>query len=122
MFVTQAYKRDPAFILTQRLFEEIRYNNRKFYSHLNKPYSHSRKRLGPCPSSILLLYHLVHRSLIISISDGLAVDWVNNRLYFTDEVVDIVGVYDLNTLNATILIRTGTGTRPRAIVLDPYAK
>ena len=49
-------------------------------------------------------------------------DWVNNRLYFTDDGVDIVGVYDLTTSNATILIRTGTGTRPRAIVLDPYNK
>lgn len=43
---------------------------------------------------------------------------MNNKLYFTDEVLDIIGVFDPVNSNYTILIRTGTGTRPRAIVLD----
>ena len=45
-----------------------------------------------------------------------------NKLYVTDELLDIVGVIDLATLNYTVLIRTGFSTRPRAIVLDPYAR
>jgi hypothetical protein len=54
-------------------------------------------------------------------ADGIAFDWTANKLYFTDEILDIVGVVDFAASNATILIRTGINTRPRAIVLDPSA-
>ncbi len=53
--------------------------------------------------------------------DGLAFNWVTNQLYFTDEVLDIVGAVDPVRLNYTILLRTGVSTRPRAIALDPFA-
>lgn len=53
--------------------------------------------------------------------DGLAFDWMANKLYVTDEMLDIIGVLDVATSNYTVLIRTGVSTRPRAIVLDPYA-
>ena len=50
-------------------------------------------------------------------------DWVTNKLYFTDAALDIVGVFDPNaTSNYTVLIRTGANTQPRAIVLDPNAR
>ncbi len=53
--------------------------------------------------------------------DGLAFDWMANKLYVTDEMLDVVSVFDIATSNYTVLIRTGSNTRPRAIVLDPYA-
>ena len=53
--------------------------------------------------------------------DGLAFDWVHNWLYFTDQVLDIVGAVDPVRSNYTILIRTGVNTKPRAIVVDPFA-
>ena len=54
-------------------------------------------------------------------TDGLAYDWMSNKLYVTDEILDVISVLDISTLNYTVLIRTGFSTRPRAIVLDPYA-
>ena len=51
--------------------------------------------------------------------DGLAFNWVTNELYYTDEILDIVGAVNLVGLSNRILIRTGNDTRPRAIVLDP---
>ena len=50
-------------------------------------------------------------------------DWVTDKLYFTDASLDIVGVFDPNgPFNHTVLIRTGDNTQPRAIVLDPNAR
>lgn len=65
-----------------------------------------------CYSYLALIYCL----------DGLAVDWVNEELYFTDKSLNIIGKYDLVGPNYTVLIRTGANTRPRAIVLDPNAR
>lgn len=59
--------------------------------------------------------------MLLLFLDGIAFDWMTNKLYFTDEVLDIIGAVDFVSLNATILIRTGADTRPRAIVLDPNA-
>ena len=49
-------------------------------------------------------------------------DWVNNKLYFTDETLNIIGTFNPSNFNYTVLIRTGPNTRPRAIVLDPNAR
>lgn len=46
-------------------------------------------------------------------------DWVNNKIYFTDEGLNIVGVFDPVYLHYKVLIQTGTLSEPRAIVLDP---
>ncbi len=54
--------------------------------------------------------------------DGIAVDWVTNKLYFTDSNLDLVGVFDLETNFFKTLILTFGGTtssQPRAIVVDP---
>ena len=57
--------------------------------------------------------------LFITFSEGIAVDWVNNKLYFTDRSLDIVGVFDPINSYYTVLIETGQLSEPRAIVLDP---
>ena len=51
--------------------------------------------------------------------DGIAVDWVNNKVYFTDVELDIVGVFDPVRFYYKVLIRTGSLSQPRAVVLDP---
>lgn len=55
-------------------------------------------------------------------TDGLAVDWVSNKIYFTDAGLDIVGVYDPVSFHYKTLINTGSSTSVRAIVLDPNAR
>ena len=52
-------------------------------------------------------------------TDGLAWDWVNEMLYWTDNCVDVLEVFDPATGDRKVLIRTGSSSAPRSIVLDP---
>jgi len=52
-------------------------------------------------------------------TDGLAWDWVNQKMYWTDECNDQIEVYDPSTSTRKVLIETGTNSNPRAIVVDP---
>ena len=54
--------------------------------------------------------------------DGLSVDWVNGKLYWTDATLKHIEVYDMQTGIRKVLIRTGSSTTPRAIVVDPAAR
>lgn len=47
---------------------------------------------------------------------------MNNKLYFTDAGLDIVGVFDPVNFLYKVLIETGASTQPRAIVLDPNSR
>lgn len=49
--------------------------------------------------------------------DGIAWDWVNEKLYWTDRCRDEIAVYDPATQKRRVL--TTTGTNPFAIVVDP---
>ena len=54
--------------------------------------------------------------------DGLSVDWVNEKLYWTDTTLKQIEVYDMQTGIRKVLIRTGNTTSPRAIVVDPATR
>ena len=62
----------------------------------------------------LVKFGQLHNSL-----DGIAVDWVNNKVYFTDARLNIVGVFDPVGFHYSVLARSDSSARPRAIVLDP---
>ena len=51
------------------------------------------------------------------LSEGLAWDWVNEKLYWTDYCQDRIEVYDPATLHRRVLLTTGTN--PFAIKVDP---
>ena len=55
-------------------------------------------------------------------ADGLAWDWVNRKLYWTDADDNDIEVIDPVTTHRKLLISTGSTTTPRAIVLDPQNK
>ena len=55
-------------------------------------------------------------------ADGLSVDWVSGKLYWTDATLQHIEVYDTTTENRRVLIRTGNTTKPRAIVVDPSTR
>ena len=55
-------------------------------------------------------------------ADGLSVDWVNGKLYWTDATLKHIEVYDMQTGIRKVLIRTGNTTSPRAIVVDPATR
>ena len=54
----------------------------------------------------------------LSIPGGLAVDWVSNLLYFTDEDLAVLGVASSDGRYAMILLDNDL-THPRSIALDP---
>ena len=54
--------------------------------------------------------------------EGLSVDWVNRKLYWTDATLQHIEVYDTITGNRRVLIRTGSTTTPKAIVVDPSTR
>lgn len=72
------------------------------------------------------VYFLYHESFVLSSDniiacpDGLAVDWINNKIYFTDAGLDIVGVFDPVGFHYRVLVRSDATAEPRAIVLDPF--
>ena len=55
--------------------------------------------------------------MTIVLTEGLAWDWVNEKLYWTDHCLDEIKVYDPVTQHQGVLIRTGTN--PFAIIVDP---
>lgn len=54
--------------------------------------------------------------------DGLAWDWVNEKLYWTDGCDDDIEVFDPKTGYRKVLIQTGPDSNPRGIVLDPTTR
>ena len=53
---------------------------------------------------------------------GLAWDWVNRKLYWTDATDNDIEVLDPLTAQRKVLLSTGNGTDPWAIVVDPQFK
>ena len=53
---------------------------------------------------------------------GLAWDWVNRKLYWTDETDNDIEVLHPLTTQRKVLLSTGNETDPRAIVVDPQFK
>lgn len=50
--------------------------------------------------------------------DSVAIDWINQKLYWTDAGLDTIEVSELNGMYASVLVDTGLED-PRAIALDP---
>ena len=59
---------------------------------------------------------------LFSCTDGLAWDWVNKKLYWTDAEDKDIEVYDAVHQHRKKLIQKGPTAKPRAIVLDPANK
>ena len=54
--------------------------------------------------------------------DGAAVDWISNKLYWTDAELKTVEVLDLLDGYRATLISTGSSSTPRTIVVDPQTR
>lgn len=52
--------------------------------------------------------------------DGIAVDWINEKLYWTDTGIDLIEVADFDGTSRLALVKTGL-EEPRAIVVHPIA-
>ena len=65
--------------------------------------------------SVEIVY--IYVSMIYKCTEGLAWDWVNEKLYWTDACEDEIEVYDPVTQHRRQLI--STGSNPVAIIVDP---
>ncbi len=63
--------------------------------------------------------YIVFSSSISTLIDDIAVDWINDKLYWADATLQKVEVLDMNTGVRSKLFDTGTGTIPRGIAVDP---
>lgn len=55
-------------------------------------------------------------------AEGLAVDWINDHIYWVESGLDIIEVADLDGNNRTTIISSSTANpleNPRSIALDP---
>lgn len=65
---------------------------------------------------------LINSFADINSPEGLAVDWISRRLYWTDSSKDIIEVASLdNPRQRAVLISKGL-VNPRGIAVDPHAK
>lgn len=53
-----------------------------------------------------------------SVPDGVAIDWIGRKLYWSDAGLDLIEVAELDGSSRLVIVHTGLD-EPRAIALDP---
>lgn len=59
---------------------------------------------------------------VCKLAEGLAWDWVNEKLYWTDTQHRGIEVLDVETGARKIVVRAGSHSRPRGIIVDPLTR
>ena len=62
---------------------------------------------------------LLSNIIINFVADGLAWDWINEKLYWADVSTRRIEVYDPSSRYRKVLFNTGSNTEPADIVVDP---
>lgn len=103
-------------------------NHRIMRARLNGSQQTTLVNTGLCTPCKQLYGHLLffkidhdggYKQILIFSTDGVAWDWVGEKLYWTDECNNEIEVYDPATQNRKVLIDTGSSSNPRGIVVDP---
>ena len=68
------------------------------------------------------MIHIAHCKFHCLPSEGIAWDWVNQKLYWTDKDNDTISVYDPVRNIHKVLLSTGLGSQPRGIAVDPNTR
>ena len=64
----------------------------------------------------------MHVYICMYILDGIAWDWINKKLYWTDATEKDIEVLDPSSGHRKVLAHTGATSIPRAIVVDPIRR
>ena len=54
--------------------------------------------------------------------EGVAIDWINNNIYWTDESYKSISVAQISDPSSRKVLISTNMTHPRAIVVDPRAE
>lgn len=114
--ITQIIKK-TLFIRRNKLYWTDDTNNRLYRANLDG--SDSSVILSTdlsCPGGFLQCSFTL---ILVFSSDGLAWDWINQKLYWTDYCKDTIEVYDPVTGNRRVLLDTGSTSNNKDIVVDP---
>lgn len=73
---------------------------------------------------ILAIVHLLIVFCLLDIvsPEGIAIDWVSRRLYWTDSSKDTIEVASLDNPKLRAVVVQGNLVNPRGIAVDPRAK
>ena len=55
------------------------------------------------------------------LADGLAVDWINDKVYWSDKTLEAVFAYDLNTKKTEKVISLPANSNPRKLKIFPQS-
>lgn len=72
-------------------------------------------QVGP----VLELIHSCDYIHCILLLGGIAWDWINEKLYWTDSCTDVIEVYDIYSRHRRVLLHTGSTSNNKDIVVDP---
>ena len=62
---------------------------------------------------------VINNGISVTLTEGLAWDWINEKLYWTVSNLRKIEVFDPATMHRKVLFETGANTNPADIVLDP---
>ncbi len=80
----------------------------------------TQKRMFPCIFSPKCCNG--NSPLFVFATDDIAVDWVNNKLYWADGTYQRVEVLDLDSGNRATVLTIGGGTSLSGIAVDPTTR
>ena len=67
-------------------------------------------------------YLMIIIIIMIIVSDGIAWDWLNKKLYWSDSEHQEIEVLDPNSGDRMQLVGTGLNTIPRDVAVDPNTR
>ncbi len=115
-----------SFIRRNYIFWSDVVNNRILRARMNDTAATTLVSSGlgdPCKSSMLDWVHACTPAILqlnlFWATDGIAWDWVSENLYWTDQLNNVIEVYNPSTGARIVLASTGSGSDPVGIVLDP---
>jgi len=69
---------------------------------------------------LLVGKHVCKAINVFSCSAGMAVDWINDKLYWTDQALHRIEEYDLKTSQRRVVLTTGSESTPTGIAVYPF--
>ena len=88
---------------------------------LTSKITHVASKVVSLPFS--LLKQIVYQHCVSWLStEGIALDWVSNNLYWTESITGNLEVLDLDVFERAVVLNTGANSIPRGMAVDPATR